>query len=319
MTTFDRRGALCAATAAGLAVLAGKAGASTVLPPVPTDLFDSYAHVIDADQVRHPPHPLGGETLRPGTFDHVIDAAAMARDMALCNVGQACLVHRAFVYGYDNEITISAASAMPSRFIAIPVVDPQASSSAAKIARWHKQGLIAAVRMMGVRHDATVDWIGSPDALRLWDQAADLGLPMNLELYVSNNRDGLAKLVRLLEKRPRNVTIVDNLAVPSAAEPDFGMTGPWLDAATVPHLFFKVATGNFTRVATAGHSYAAFLRRAADLFGTGRLMWGSDHGQTAGPYAEKIALGQAAASALTPDEAAQFFHKTGRGLLWRKA
>ena len=61
------------------------------------------------------------------------------------------------------------------------------------------------------------------------------------------------------------------------------------------------------RLEEAGFDTAAFVRALADRFGAGRLVWGSDVGQSPAPYAEKVARLQHAAGLLSAEERTAFF------------
>ena len=53
-------------------------------------------------------------------------------------------------------------------------------------------------------------------------------------------------------------------------------------------------------------------RRAVDLFGADRVMWGSDIGTSSGTYKDMVQRMIAASDLLTPEEQRKVWHDTGR-------
>jgi L-fuconolactonase len=91
--------------------------------------------------------------------------------------------------------------------------------------------------------------------------------------------------------------------------PDFGINETIRIFEDTPNVYFKLTEVNMENLHAAGIAPARIVRRMADSFGAGRLVWGSDVGQSLRwSYAEKAAMGRAAAEYLTPAERALFLH-----------
>lgn len=289
--------------------------AAAELPGRP-EIFDSYAHVISPDQVRYPPNPLGGESLRENTFNAPLTPEDLIAVMDKSGIDWASVIHRAFVYGYDCRLIFEAASAHPERLSAVPVVNPNDSNVIANIEKWKKEYRIPAIRIMGERHNEEIEWIDQPAALKLWDAATEMQLPVEIELYPGNNIAGLERLFSLLAKRPKARAVVDNLAEVPAIDPDGGFPETWIAASEVGNLSFKVATRILKQNTAEGKDPALFMRKAVDLFGADRLMWGSNINHTTDDYEAMVALAIRASGLLTETERNKFLRANGINLFW---
>jgi predicted TIM-barrel fold metal-dependent hydrolase len=95
-----------------------------------------------------------------------------------------------------------------------------------------------------------------------------------------------------------------------ASPPGFGIAESLAPFTDMPHVHFKVTDINFDRLEDYHYDSAQFVRALADRFGAGRLLWGSDVGQSPAPYGEKVERLRHAATLLSADERAQFFGGT---------
>ena len=279
-------------------------------------LFDSYAHVISPDQQRYMPNPLGGEKLGANTYEAPMTGEDLISAMNKAGVARACIIHRAFVYGYDCSLVFETARAYPQRFSAVPVINPNDPNIINNIEKWMTQYRIPAIRIMGENHNEAVAWIDQPSTLRVWDASADMGLPVEIELYPSNNIEGLQRITALLEKRPKAKAIIDNLAEVTPSSDNSGFSDPWQRASQLENLAFKVATRNLKQHSTDGRDPAAFIRYAIDLYGSGRIMWGSNINRNSEDYEAMVALAINASAQLTAQEKANFLQLTGESFFW---
>jgi predicted TIM-barrel fold metal-dependent hydrolase len=98
-------------------------------------------------------------------------------------------------------------------------------------------------------------------------------------------------------------------AIPLPPAPDFGIAAAIGIFDDTPNVHFKLTEVNMENLHGSGVEPARLVRRLADRFGAQRLVWGSDVGQSLRwSFAEKVAMGRAAAAMLGPMERAQFLH-----------
>src|SRR6478752_2317466 len=157
-------------------------------------------------------------------------------------------------------------------------------------------------------------WLDSEDALGLWRAASDLGLPVTVILYRLNNEAGRAALLGIARRFREVPILIDHVGVPHASTPEtryassqgiqyvvppppgFGIAESVAAFGELEHVYLKVTDINFDRLDDEHFDSAAFVRALADRFGAGRLLWGSDVGQSPAPYEEKLRRLQASAA-----------------------
>src|SRR5690349_19622686 len=291
-------------------------------------LFDTHAHVLSADRERYPHSTLRGGARAP-VNPVVFTVEDLVRAMDAGRVDHACIVQRATIYGYDNRYALDAVAAFPKRFVPIVVLDAQDPASPGML-----KELASARRLGGLRivapelTEKDTAWLDSDEALGLWSAAADLALPVTVILYRRNNEAGRAALLRVARRFRKLPILIDHVGVPHASTPEtkisasqgihyvvppppgFGIAESVGEFGELGHVHFKVTDINFDRLEDAHFDSAAFVRALVDRFGSERLLWGSDVGQSPAPYPEKLERLHAAARTLTERERALFFGGT---------
>jgi predicted TIM-barrel fold metal-dependent hydrolase len=287
-------------------------------------IFDTHAHVMSEDLAAYPHSPLRGGG-RPPVPAMTFPVERLVEAMDGEGIARACVVQRATLYGYDNSYVLAAAARYPARFSPVVVLDAEDPQSPATLTRLAAEHRLAGLRIVAPRlseHDT--DWLVSPQAMRLWEAAAAFGLPVAVILYRRNHAAGIAALAHVARRIDGIPIVFDHAALPhpstpekafAAAEgidytveppPGFGIVEAIGAFADLPHVYFKITDINFDRLEEAGYDTAAFVRALADLFGAGRLVWGSDVGQSPAPYADKVARARHAAGGLDPVERSAF-------------
>src|SRR5207302_3546588 len=117
-------------------------GSQRIMPEqnMASPVIDTHAHIIAADERRHPRAPLGGRQSgwsreRPVSADEMIaamDAAAIERTV---------LVQASTCYGHDNSYLADVVAAHPRRFVGVFSVDMLAPDAAERIRYWIGRGL----------------------------------------------------------------------------------------------------------------------------------------------------------------------------------
>jgi L-fuconolactonase len=293
-------------------------------------LFDTHAHVLSADLTRYPYSTLRGGA-KPPVNPVVFTVEDLVRELDAGGVGRACIVQRATLYGYDNRYALDSAAAYPERLVPIVVLDAEDADSPRilkELAASHRLGGLRIVAPQLTENDTS--WLDSEQALLLWRAAADLGLPVTVILYRRNNEAGRAALLGVA-RRFRNIPIlIDHVGVPHASTPEtrfaasqgieyviapppgFGIAECLEQFDELEHVHFKVTDINFDRLEERHFDSAAFVRALADRFGAGRLLWGSDVGQSPAPYAEKLERLHGASTLLSASERADFVGGTAQ-------
>jgi L-fuconolactonase len=248
-------------------------------------LFDSHAHLISDNSERYPPAPLSG-ALRAGDLDDPVTAERLIQFMDIHNVEKALVVQRAHVYGFNNHYIVDSAKQYSDRLSAMCMIDALAPKAPDTIRHWVEDCGAIAIRMTEPHKGAGPDWFASEQAQESWKISADLGISIRIQLYGWNRDICLPALAQMLEKFPDVPVVIDHLSSPP---PELGAAGIDEHLQTLsgyPNLGLLVSTINFSRLKAAQQSAGAVLEQAIALFGSERLMWGSDIAQSKGSYAE---------------------------------
>lgn len=295
-------------------------------------LFDAHAHLVAHDEARYPRNPMQrapdapyrppGVIGRPGGLhgpnpvNEVPDAVPMLRWMDEQNVSGAVAVQKRMTYRYDNRYILDSSDAHPERFSAVVILDAEDPATPDLVQRWIRQHRLAGVRLFGGRRpDGSMPWLQSPRALETWAVAQQAGLVMDVEVLAQGGGGpSIPALVELARRFPDVRLVLDHLLEP---EMEAGDDALGLDAryeALVPerNVFFKFTSINLDLCHAAGASPQRLLRRAVDLYGASRVMWGSDIGTSSGTYASMVQRLFEASALLSAEEQRAVWHDTGR-------
>jgi L-fuconolactonase len=292
-------------------------------------LFDTHAHLISDDWERYPPLAVqpGLPTRRT---DYTVTAEALIDLMDENDVPVALAVQRLHVYGYDNSYIIDSWRKYPERLLPVVMLDTRDPATPGRFTAMVRNDGVRGFRMANTRpsHLDTA-WINSPGALQVWQACADLNVPVAVIIFHNQLGTTLPLLHTIAKAYPQLPILVDHLGTPygrtkvelawakeaGIAEtalppaPDFGISETIGIFDDTPNVHFKLTEVNLDNLFDTGGSSVQLVRRLADRFGAGRLVWGSDVGQSLRwSFAEKAAMAREAGSLLTPVERRQFLH-----------
>lgn len=294
-------------------------------------LYDAHAHLVADDQVRYPRNPMQrapdapyrppGVIGRPGgqhgpnPVNEVPDASRMLRWMQEENVDGIVAVQKRMIYRYDNSYILDSSDAHPALFSAVVILDAEDAGTPALVRRWVRDHGLAGLRLFGGRRpDGSMPWLDSPAALRSWEVAQEAGIVMDLEVLAQGGGGpSIPAIMALARAHPDVRVVLDHLLEPEMDEgAHFGLDERYEQLAQCPNISFKFTSINLDICREAGIPAEKVLRRAVDLYGADRVMWGSDIGTSSGTYREMVARFLEAAVLLTPAELRAVGHDTGR-------
>ncbi len=291
------------------------------MPNPRVKLFDAHAHFFTNDIDRYPVDLTGAREGRDALLARLErDPATAERVFALWDVsgvtGGAAVQYNT-VYKTDNSYTVDVADAHRDRTSAVLILaaaDPATPEKLRLTAQGHN---VSGLRLFGYPDaEGEYPWLDSPAALATWDVAADLGLHMVL-MYAPGvpSEAALGRIVALARRYPDTVIALDHCGWPGIENGVAGTIGPEHRAlADVPNIHFKFTQINFNRFAEAGIDPAGFVRLLVDSYGAGRVMWGSDYGNTKNSYVEMVHEAIKATSLLDESERDQVLHANGARL-----
>lgn len=270
-------------------------------------IFDTHAHLVCSDRDAYPPKPLRGE-LTPGEFDDPVTVEKLVAVMAENGIARACAVQRAHVYGYDNSYMLDSVARFAHLLRAVVVLDPQDAATPESIRHHARDHGIAGVRF-GARDLAGGDlgWLTSEASALAWRAAADLGLPICIHVLHVQRDAVLPALAARLAQFADATVVIDHVGGAHAARveqawlaaqgraPGEEMPDSLLRLADHANAIVKLSEINLD----GSPDPAAFVSRVVSLFGEGRVIWGSDIGQSRADYGHMVAQARESVAHLT--------------------
>lgn len=298
-------------------------------------LIDSHAHLVADDETRYPRNPmprspyvpprLPGTVGRPGghhgpnPIHEVPDVARMLRWMAEENVQGAIAVQKRLIYRYDNSYILDSSDRHPDTFLPMVILDAEDDATPDLLRRWTRDHGLCSTRIFGYQlPDGSTPFLDSERALRTWAAAQELGLVVDIEVICKEG--GAVAVPRLLDLAnafPDVPIVLDHMLEPHVTDPGLGLGAEHERLAPLERIFFKFTSINLDILRESNVDARAFLRRAADLFGADRIMWGSDIGTSSGTYKDMVARVVAATEHLTPEERRAVLADTARRVFVR--
>jgi predicted TIM-barrel fold metal-dependent hydrolase len=264
-------------------------------------LFDTHAHILSADLVRYPPSTEGlGNATSPYSVEQLLE------DMNASGVHYACAVQRFHHYFTNNSYVLDASRPHAERLCPVVMLDGLDDEAAAQLRALAQRQRLGGLRLATLHHTRyDTGWLNSPSAMRLWEQAAKLGLPVVVIGYVRHLPYNLPALDMLAEMFPETPIVIDHLGVPhgpvrflaaisegkplpSPGPPDYAIPHALLALRARRNVYYKLTGINLEYLDAAGVDAARFMRRFVDDFGADRILCGTDIGQTRGPYARIV-------------------------------
>jgi len=305
----------------------GSQSASTQARPL---MFDSHAHLVADDQVRYPRNPMvrppnapprapgvigqPGGRAGPNPVNEVPDTQRMLQWMKEENVEGGVAVQKRMVYRFDNSYILDSSDLYPEVFSAVVILDAEDDGTPELIRRYIKQNGLAGVRLFGGRNpDGSMPWLNSPKALETWKVAEEAGLVMDVEvLAIGGGGPSVPAIVELARQFPHIRIVLDHLLEPEAHGDDYGLDEQYLPLAAEKNIYFKFTSINLDIYREADIPAEKVLRRAVDMFGADKLMWGSDIGTSSGTYKDMVQRMLDASVLLTAEEKQAVFYETAK-------
>jgi predicted TIM-barrel fold metal-dependent hydrolase len=281
-------------------------------------ILDSHAHLVSDDFTRYPPTPLSGTLDRP--LDDPMTAEKLLRLMDAEGIEHAVAVQRAHVYGYNNDYVCDAAERYPNRLVAVCCIDADAGSALERARHWLLQRGAAGLRLTEPAKGSGIGWFASPQAKAVWQLVDELGGSLCLHMYRWNRIETLLALPPLLTQFPQVAVVLDHASnlVVEAGSPDYGVDAALAALVRFPRVYQKFTTINFSKMTAQDIPLAPVVTRVVREFGAKRVMWGSDVAQSAGSYAELVAMAKVSLSELSATQRQAVLHGTAASVYGRK-
>jgi L-fuconolactonase len=216
-------------------------------------MIDGAIHVWDANDT--------GPGRSPEELLATLDAAGVH--------GAAC-IHSRRDSGYDHSATLRALTDYPDRLIGVCVVPPDSPTAREDLRALVGQGF-KGVRILPYSEEAA-PWLTGPSGDPLWDEAADLGVPVDVIL----RPDQLEQLHERALRSPGATMIIDHNALVTAQD-DPDRLALLCSFAALPNVVCKMSALRHASAEELPHrDIHPILRQLLDAFGPDRLIYGSD-------------------------------------------
>ena len=216
-------------------------------------IIDGAIHVWDANDA--------GPGHSPEELLATLDAAG---------VWGATCIHSRRDSGYDHTATLRALTQYGDRLFGVCVVPPDAPDAAERL-RGHVDDGFRGVRILPYS-EQDAPWLAGPSGDPLWDEAAALGVPVDVILRPQQ----LEQLRERAVRSPDATMIVDHNALVSAEDaPD--RVEALCALAELPNVVCKMSALRYASREEFPHrDIHPILRQVLDAFGPDRLIYGSD-------------------------------------------
>ncbi|CAL9360179.1 amidohydrolase family protein [Streptomyces sp. NPDC003781] len=276
------------------------------------DFVDAHCHIISEDVARYPKAPIGGKQSQ-WAATRPVTAEGMVARMDETGIGQAVLVQATTNYGYDNSYVLDSSRRWPGRFVAVGTVDPLRPDAAANLKAAVGEGGLAGVRLFtsGSTVPTQGEWFVAPETFPFWEQAAELDLPVCLQMRLGA---ATGQLVELLERFPGVKVLLDHIGYPDIAASPARAGEEVAALGAQPGLHLKLTHRNLERLKDAGDRAADFLTPVVEAFGAGRIAWGSNLPAAEQSLPELRALAEDVLADLPEADRQEIFAGTSRRL-----
>ncbi|MBX6748705.1 MAG: amidohydrolase [Micromonosporaceae bacterium] len=279
-------------------------------------IIDIHPHVIAADTARYPLAPLGG-TVSGWAASRPVTTEQLLALMDANGVDKAVLVQASTAYGYDNSYVADSSAAHPDRLLAVGCFDPLAADAPDRLAYWvQERGLVGArLFTTGSTMPDQADWLCSPTTFPFWKAAAELNVPVCVQMRLPAADD----LRTVLERFPDTRVVLDHMAYPPIEDGQEAEAAQTLcSLAGYPNLFLKLTIRNTSLLAKVA-APEQFLEPLLAAFGSSRIAWGSNFPAATEPLDELIATARTVLSRLAAEASADIMHGTAVRLYPRLA
>lgn len=277
----------------------------------PSRVLDIHPHIISTDTLAYPRAPLGGKA-SVWSQERPTSIAQLLQAMDEAGVARAAIVHASTCYGYDNRLVADAVALHPDRFTGVFSVDMRADDAPERIRHWAGRGLTG-LRLFtaGSTMEGQAEGLDDPRSFAAWDQAADLGLPVCVQMRAA----GLPQLQVLLARYPQVPIVIDHLMnTPIDAGPPYDQAAALFALAPHANVTLKLSPVAVRNARTGLATPEGFFARVLQAFGAQRMAWGSNFPATAGTLQALLDDSLDALAFASPEDREWIFHKTAARL-----
>jgi len=283
-------------------------------------LYDTHAHFYTNDVAKY---PVDGSTARYGADE--LKARLMANPKTPeiifkawdeVNVAKGAAVQYGSAYLYDNRYILDISKEHPDRITPIVILDDKDPKTPGVIERMTKDDKISGIRFRGFADaDTGEHYFLGDNASEIWQTANNLGIAIVLMPHSRqiDLRGGvLARMGELAARYPNVDVILDHMGFPrpQADAANFGFFPEHLELAKLDNVYYKYTNLLIDQLREGKVPLAPFVEYSAQTFGTDKMIWGSDYGNTPGKMTDLVQIALESAKGLPQDQQKTMFFDT---------
>ena len=230
-------------------------------------------------------------------------------------IGKGAGVQYSTTYRFDNSYLLDIAAEHPDRIVPIVILDPQDAETPATLAKMTKENNIAGVRFTGTDREGFFPFLEGA-AAPAWEAANDLGLVVVLMPIGGDTAGAMAAVAKHAAKYPNVNVLIDHIGFPNPkALPDtWGLTPQHMALRDHDNIYYKYTTLQLEMFHAMGVSEKDFLEYMIGFFGSEKMCWGSDVGNTPGSMFGWVQYALASAEGLSMEDQQNLFWNTADAL-----
>ena len=281
-------------------------------------LYDTHAHFYTNEPDKY---PFNASTARYGAEKLIAKAMAHPKTPEIIfkgwdesGVAKGVAVQYGSAYLYDNSYIIDISKKYPDRITPVAIL-PVAPETPAKMEKMTREDKISGIRFRGFPADGTAihDFLNN-DSREIWETANRLGIVIVLMPHSRNiiYRRAVLKRIGELAVTYSNVTIIlDHMGFPQPESgPIFGFYPELLEFAKLDNIYYKYTNLLIGLLRKGNVPIESFVAFAANTFGTDKIIWGSDYGNTEGTMSDLVNIAVESAGLLSKKQQKEMFFDT---------
>ena len=283
-------------------------------------LYDTHAHFYTNDIKKY---PVDGSTARYGAEELKTRLMANPKTPEVIfkawganAVSKGAAVQYGSAYLYDNRYILDISKEHPDRITPVVILNEKDPATPGVMERMTKNDKISGIRFRGFPDaDTGEHYFLSENAAEIWQTANNLGIaivlmPHSRQLEL---RGGVLKRMGELAARYPNVDVIlDHMGFPrpEAGAKNFGFFPEHLELAQLGNVYYKYTNLLIDQLWTGQVPLTPFVEYSAETFGTDKILWGSDYGNTPGQMADLVNVALQSARTLPQGQQKAMFFDT---------
>ena len=315
---FDRRKFIgTGVAAAGAMALPFSAKAHIIKPSY--KLWDAHGHFYTNDVDSY---PFNSTTARYGPEIMVAKAMRFPQTPKEVfefwdesGIAKGAGVQYSSTYRFDNSYLLDISEVHPERIVPVVILDPHGEDTPATLERMARENNIAGVRFTGTDREGPFPFFADA-AAPAWEAANDLGLVVVLMPIGGDTAGAMANVALHAARYPNANILLDHIGFPRPWNmPDsWGLTPQHLALKDHPNVYYKYTTLLIEQLHAQNFPEKPFVEQMVETFGSDKLCWGTDVGNTPGSMFGWVQYALESASGLSLEDQENLFWNTAENL-----